>query len=574
MWQQPSDARPIIDQSRILAKLLSILLIAGIWLSPTAQIHAQHEAEFKPYVAVVTTATARIYAAPADTFYGTEELEAGDEVHVYRHDPGGWCAIRPTENSFSMVQAQDIELLDEQVARVVIDGAKCWVGTNLTETDQPLFQVRLKKGEKLRLLGVVKEQYVLDEGQPDWIQIVPPRGEFRWIRINQIKKTADISIAKKTNGSQRLLGKLNNPAQQQTQQLAQQQTDPQADRSVLTELLLGSDSTSNGDSEQPLPSQHAAPQLAPTPASEFDIVERIVAPIHSVSSTLNATDALANTAGATSTNNPGTGGWRPAQRPINEILAEVELPRSAPAQFESGSTVANAVDPAVNSAIDEGEEAPANLALPALDVRSHYSANIQRMELELTQQVIKEPRDWNLAPLVAECKFCLENSNNAAERHRVERLLAKTKQFQRVQNGYATSDQEWPAARSNPTLDNSNRQSPSVESRSGSASQTASGELGDGLGAEPSDEPKLAGKYDAIGILNKLVRDNGRTRPSYVLQDKNGKILHHIAPAPGVNLHRYLNKNIAIVGQRGFHRQLNLPHITAERVIELQSIRR
>ena len=37
------------------------------------------------------------------------KLKRGAEVEVYRHDPGGWCAIRPVEGSFSWVSARYVK---------------------------------------------------------------------------------------------------------------------------------------------------------------------------------------------------------------------------------------------------------------------------------------------------------------------------------------------------------------------------------------------------------------------------------------------------------------------------------
>jgi len=70
-----------------------------------------------------------------------------------------------------------------------------------------------------------------------------------------------------------------------------------------------------------------------------------------------------------------------------------------------------------------------------------------------------------------------------------------------------------------------------------------------------------------------MVTDGGQGAPSYVLQDANGKITHHVSPIQGMNLHRYLRSQVGIIGQRGYHKRLNLDHVTAHRVVELQKRR-
>ena len=76
--------------------------------------------------------------------------------------------------------------------------------------------------------------------------------------------------------------------------------------------------------------------------------------------------------------------------------------------------------------------------------------------------------------------------------------------------------------------------------------------------------------YDAFGWLDKLVRDSGNSPSTFVIKDDSGKITHHVSPVPGLNLHRYLRQKVGVIGQRGYHQQLRLDHVTGERVVVLQ----
>ena len=60
---------------------------------------------------------------------------------------------------------------------------------------------------------------------------------------------------------------------------------------------------------------------------------------------------------------------------------------------------------------------------------------------------------------------------------------------------------------------------------------------------------------------------------SYVLEDDNGRIIYHVAGSPGLNLHRYLKSKVGVIGRRGYHRKLQLSHVTAERVVVLEKLR-
>ena len=100
--------------------------------------------------------------------------------------------------------------------------------------------------------------------------------------------------------------------------------------------------------------------------------------------------------------------------------------------------------------------------------------------------------------------------------------------------------------------------------------------VGSGLaiGSEIDSNVKFGNNYDAHGWLNKLVRSKGSLQPTYVLEDDNGRILYHIAPSPGLNLNRYLKSRVGVIGRRGFHQELQLNHVTAERIVVIDSLRR
>ena len=74
---------------------LALVLLGG------ATASAQNPGDF-PYVAYVIEPDTYIRSGPAREHYPTSHLPAGYAVEVYRHDPGGWCAIRPPEGSFSL----------------------------------------------------------------------------------------------------------------------------------------------------------------------------------------------------------------------------------------------------------------------------------------------------------------------------------------------------------------------------------------------------------------------------------------------------------------------------------------
>src|SRR6476659_8975699 len=71
-----------------------------------------------PYTVYVNSADVYVRSGPGRNYYPTDKLHKGEKVEVYRHDPGGWYAIRPPRQSFSWVSSRHLDPLDDRVAVV------------------------------------------------------------------------------------------------------------------------------------------------------------------------------------------------------------------------------------------------------------------------------------------------------------------------------------------------------------------------------------------------------------------------------------------------------------------------
>ena len=127
-----------------------------------------------PYFAYIQTDDVHVRSGPGRNYYPTEKLAKGTAVEVYRHDPGGWLAIRPTENSFSWVSARYVDAGDEGLGTVTQDRAVARVGSKFSSV-RDVIQVRLEKGETVEIVGEH------NAGGQTWYKIAPPAGEFRWV---------------------------------------------------------------------------------------------------------------------------------------------------------------------------------------------------------------------------------------------------------------------------------------------------------------------------------------------------------------------------------------------------------
>ncbi len=139
-----------------------------------------HAQQGLPYEATVVANNVYIRSGPGTEYYPTGKLQTGETVEVYRHDPGGWCAIRPPQTSFTWVSSRFVKPLKDRLGEIVGDRVAARVGSSFSSI-RDVIQVRLQKGELVEILQV----------SPDgaWTKIAPPSGEFRWVHRNFL--TAD-----------------------------------------------------------------------------------------------------------------------------------------------------------------------------------------------------------------------------------------------------------------------------------------------------------------------------------------------------------------------------------------------
>ena len=166
---------------------------SSAWL---ANEHCQAAEQF-PYTAYVNSNDVYIRSGPGKNYYPTEKLAKGEAVEIYRHDPGGWYAIRPTQGSFDWVPADCLKPHGDRLATVEKDKSLCFVGTRFSNAHD-VHQLRLDKGEKVEILDVKQ----IGEGADakSWCQIAPPSGEFRWVFGKFVDRDPPSGLSTKSNG--------------------------------------------------------------------------------------------------------------------------------------------------------------------------------------------------------------------------------------------------------------------------------------------------------------------------------------------------------------------------------------
>ncbi len=149
-----------------------------------------------PYTTTVVSEDVYVRSGPGQSYYPTQKLRRGEQVEVYRHDPGGWCAIRPAEGSFSWVSGRFLKLTEDKLAVVTEDGVSCRVGSRFSDI-RDVIQVRLQKGE---MVEVIEAPAQGARGADGWYKIAPPSGEFRWVSAKYLDAEYPTDGVRKTTG--------------------------------------------------------------------------------------------------------------------------------------------------------------------------------------------------------------------------------------------------------------------------------------------------------------------------------------------------------------------------------------
>jgi hypothetical protein len=136
---------------------------------------------------------AEVRCRPSDKpeFYVTNRLRKGDAVEVVREMPGGWLEIQPPRGSFSWIDLNNLHHIAANQPNEVIttdEPAKVYIGSEILKGRPTVEGVSLKRGTQVRSIG----QPLADDNvsQPrKWMPIEPPKGEFRYIKADDVTKT-------------------------------------------------------------------------------------------------------------------------------------------------------------------------------------------------------------------------------------------------------------------------------------------------------------------------------------------------------------------------------------------------
>jgi len=333
------------------------------------------EPEF-PYKAYVNADTVHVRSGPGQNYYTVLRMKRGEPVVVYRHDPGGWCAIRPPADSFSWISADFVEPGEGRMATVKGDQVVARVGSAYSDI-RDVIQVRLDAGEQIEVIEA--RRLGTGPSAQTWYKIVPPSGEFRWISGQYLDRTRPEKLARRQDPNNNLL-------------IAKQARDAET-RSTRPEPQLATHRPAEPKREAP-PYVESPRSASPPPSREYE-------------SAVEDLD-LAHTDGSVHSNSGGT--TRRTRRP--ELVEEDEYPVGSVIRRTGGGI-----------AKSPRRADPSDMRL---------AAELEQLDLDLSAAVAQDPANWDLKPLKIRSESLLSQSQTSLDRGRVRLVQRKLARFEDI----------------------------------------------------------------------------------------------------------------------------------------------
>jgi hypothetical protein len=351
-----------------------------------------------------------------------------------------------------------------------------------------------------------------------WLAIRPPAASFNWVEANKLRMTNDPDLAKVVgNNAVAWVGSELGAVEDHKWQI-------KLDAGESVQLMSRqSMAIFSGDERRDFY------QIAP-PAGDFRwVLERDIEPLVERAATVES--------------------------PSEIQLAQFQVVAD---QTNDASTSRDGFVPRDDSAAETPAERVASIApresfRPSEPGRADFDTLAKMLNLDLSETVSKEPAQWKLTSLHQDAAALLEQSDTTLQRGKARLLLEQIKEFESLQRRYAGTE-------------DSGAVTPQAES------QPAGEPPASELAAVPSSSG-FDPRFDGRGWLLP-VHSSRQASPPYALLDQQGQILTFVSPAPGLNLHRYLRKEVGIFGQRSRAEFLNKPHFTADRIVDMERHRR
>jgi len=549
-----------------------VIVLVSLCPSPAA---AQSDLSFEPYTVYVVEEKSHARCGPSDEYYRTDPLRRGQALEVYAETDDGWLGIRPPVESFCWVQAETIELDDTtDVGTVIEDRTVAWIGTHLGRARSYRWQVQMAKGEEVTVIG--KSEREGPDGPQLWYRVVPPSGEYRWVRREQVVDSSEklVEATQRATRQTTLGDRFVEGANDKTATAS-----PTTDKSKRRNDRRTTPALAVGDGASVL-------QPAPTPAPEPVPQARSVAqnlPVNpAVTEPWQSNDnrlAVDNVSAVTPQTELAVQAapepeYKTASSAEVEFIGRPQLLEiggqpTAPAQSVAASdgNWVTGTSPRVASNASLGAVAGATLANPIAQVVGQSAilpqsltpgsapanrpriisadrialiesevqwVDVERLDLVFSRLMAAQATAAEVEPITRAARRLMNATTDPASSGRARMLAERTEQYRRVAE---------------------RRDGRAVIGQSGSIQPLPSGTDPNG----PADQSAITGTL--VQVYSS--RSNS---PPFALTDNTGRTIAYVTPTPGTNLRVHLNSKVRVAGYQGFVTGLNTPHIVATNV--------
>ncbi|MAI35921.1 MAG: hypothetical protein CBE00_14430 [Planctomycetaceae bacterium TMED240] len=593
----------------------------------------QSELTFEPYSVYVATPKAFARCGPSDEYYRTDPLRQGQELQVYAETDDGWLGIRPPEESFCWVPAETVQKDSGELEGVIIeDRTVAWIGTHLGRARTYRWQVQLAEGEPVTVIG--RSERDGPDGPQLWYRIVPPSGEYRWIRRENIVTSSEELVALMRRDSaeenvkvfprDRPLTKENSAAGN-TASSSRRTTkrDPEGGRNDD----IGPSVLARNDDSPPAESNDAS-TVGSGLNEQWRDRERKAKNIRAVGfsrSKQTSVAAMRNVqqsellaigdepAAPAADQRPTESSWVAASTPAKSERLNLDTPPSL-LTSNLGPSVGNFIARATGSiSMGAGGSVPSaryeegEASRPQLSGREAlgFAATNQVMQATATQAVPSAvvPASKTLTYISSARLAQIENEAQQADIEQLglvfSRLMASRATAMEtapvVRAAYrlmTTSQNPLAVGRARMLLERVEQYQQVAQRRDGEVVVRDAAILNSTAGSrypvlqashtQPSQSGSNAGplyqgpaQRETVKVANAtgtLVQVySARTNsPPFALTDSSGRTIAYVTPIPGVNLRPHLNHRVSIFGNRGFLTGLSTAHIVATQAVRAQ----
>lgn len=519
---------------------LSALAVAS-WADEPAQF---------PYTAYITADDVQARSGPGKNYYATEKLPRGSTVEVYRHDPGGWYAVRPPEGSFTWVSAKFLEVGENGVGVVTADRVAARVGASDSDL-RDVIQVQLDKGEEVQVLEA--QRFGSGESAQTWYKISPPAGEFRWVFGQYLSQDPPAERRAKKGSRNRLIRDEPQtlPGDEDAEPLAgEERSAPRArDEDPDEELTADSESMADG-------------QVSPAAGYEPGLLRRSE---RTASRDSRGNDLWRQRSGDESP--------RLSREDANRASEQIQRTLDRYADRTPGG-LRDRDSSAMRDPwpIDRGVGRDDTYGLRG-DVRDpredEQHAVLDRLNEDLSRMVAGTPSSWALDAIERRANGVMDDAASAMVRARARKLLGQVERFQDIrkrQSDLARYSRSYNVPHSNVPL--------STQPDSSAGPETAPAPVPEyALDRTPAAgrapvRREVDGRFDGTGRLTPVASQR-LGAPQYALVDEQGAVRYYVTPAPGVSLRRYVGQEVGVTGSRSPLPDGRGEQLTARRVMSL-----